>query len=529
MTLQEPLLDTSSIFITSDVNPYHQNDKFFRGVYMYWRKRGFATLLLSQLLDVVASAFLILMLLVPCTIVDWSALAHHTHHKTCPDGTSNTANVFSTDCYGNHPVAWRRVETLAAGWYVVLAALGLYATLYLSHVVRSSWDLWRMRQFYTTVLHMDAPTLVRVSWETIMPQLLTVCNTTPAAAAAFGFVPPPDVVWTALHVVNAITRQQNFFIALVHDHVVHFDGWGGRPFFPASLHMYLNRVLHVTIDPALPTVDQTRQLQWAFRSLAVGAAVLAPVLCAYRIGYILFRYVDEWRNHPHTAATRLWTPWARCYLREYCELDHVFEARLVAAYKPTTEYLNLVYFMPGAAVARFGVFLCGGLLALLLALAFVLDENFLTVILMGGRSVAFWVLVLSLLLAFGRSFVPADNVVMTPALTLNVIKTALAWPPDTPLDGTVVDPQLATTLGHLFSSRLVLIAEELVGLLYIPYLLAFVLPQRAAAIAAFYTEHTDQHPEMGSVCRFALFRGNTNAKMELSRYHFQHHYPQWAP
>lgn len=526
MTLREPLLDSSSLFITSDTG--HKNDKFFRGVYRYWRKRGFTTLVISQLLDILASTFIFIVGITLVTVVNFTALAQRAQHKTCPDGSANTADIFQSDCYGNWPVKFTRLGDLSPEWYIALAGLALYALGYLLHLVRSFWDLWRMRQFYTTVLRIDAETLVRLSWETIMGPLLTACNTNAPAVANFGFYSTPGVFLTELHVVNAITRKQNFFVALVQDQILHFPGWSDRPFFPASLQMYIDRVLQSTFAIPLSPSEQVRQLKLYFRGLALGAVVLAPLLCVYRVGYILFRYAEEWRNQPHTATTRLWTPWARCFLREYCELDHVFETRLVEAHKPANDYLNLVYFMPGTALARFCVFICGGSILVLLGLAFVLDENFLMVTLTTGRTVAFWLGIFSLVLSFCRSFIPAENVVITPALTLTAVKTALAWPATNPLNSTVVDPHVAAELGHFFVSRLTLIAEEVVGLVYIPYLMAFVLPQRAPAIIDFYTDHTEQHPEMGSVCRFGLFQGAQNAKMELSRFHFQHHYPQWT-
>jgi autophagy-related protein 9 len=276
------------------------------------------------------------------------------------------------------------------------------------------------------------------------------------------------------------------------------------------------------------------ELRWWFRAMAVVNLLLAPGIFVFRIAHFVFRYVDEWRRRPGTLAARQWDPWAQWKLREFCELDHVFESRLRRAHKPAVQYVDMFTSELSSILARFVLVICGGFVLVSLGLTFVFDEEYLVVELSPGRSVAFWMAAAGVVMALASAFVPDENHIFDPAEKLEKAAEHMHYYPDE-WKGREGLPQTYKAVTQLFSYKLSVFAKELLSVLLTPYMLWFVLPGQARGIAEFFARTTRRCAIVGDACHYALFekqegsRVADNAKMELSMLHFHQQFPQWQP
>ena len=85
-----------------------------------------------------------------------------------------------------------------------------------------------------------------------------------------------------------------------------------------------------------------------------------------------------------------------------------------------------------------------------------------------------------------------------------------------------------TEFANMFAYRLVVFLEEILSVFLTPYVLWFILPRAAPEIATFFADNTETQPGLGDVCRFALFKGNGDDKMESSMMHFKQMHPSWG-
>lgn len=334
----------------------------------------------------------------------------------------------------------------------------------------------------------------------------------------------------------------NFNIAMFNQNVIDpsftLPWLGKRTFLPLSLQVNIDRVFDAVVydDKANVCItasnyeERVEDLQWRFRSMAVVNLLLAPGILVFRAAYFVFRYLNDWRRQPHTLATRQWTPWARWRMREFCEMDHVFEDRLARAHKPATEYVGMFYSELGSILARFSVFVCGGVVVVLLILAFRFDEDFFLTELSPDGSVAFWIGLLGMAMALTSPFIRRNNVVFAPAAKLEETAKHIHTYPDEWKTQDAGSLTVYHQFTAMFSYRLIQFLDEILAIVITPYMLWFVLPGSARAIATYFVENTQRRPLIGDVCQFALFEtSTTNDKMELSMINFRQHYPTWQP
>lgn len=541
-SLIDPLLQSEqrhhqSVVIPTGFQHGYSADLFLRRAYQYWQRKGAVCIVVGQLVDLMISFFILCVVLVLCGAVDYDALGRRLQHMDCANGTRNSQSIFRTDCHGNRPVDIYALRH--AGWVLWLAS-ALCCACWLAalvHTIGSIPQLLEMRKFYRAVLKISDQTVQTTPWDTVMRRI--------SRAQDHYMIAESGTELTELQIVNCITRTTNYTVGMYNDAVIDPKitiSWLGASF------IYLPLSLEYNLDYALTKVayDQRRNMtihthnqeekaqelrRW-FRVLAAVNLLLAPGILVFRAAHFIFRYVDEWRRRPGALAARQWDPWARWKLREFCELDHVFDDRLRRAHKPAVAFVGMFNSELQSILARFVLVVCGGFVIVCLATAVVYDDGFLTVDLTLNRSVAFWISVASVAMAGASAFVPDENDVFAPTEKLEKAAQHTHYYP-TEWKGREGLPQTYAAFTALFTYKLTVFAKELLSVLLTPYMLWCVLPRQAGAIAAFFARTTRRCDVVGDVCQYALFDGTgepaPHSKMELSMIHFQDQYPGWKP
>lgn len=313
-----------------------------------------------------------------------------------------------------------------------------------------------------------------------------------------------------------------------------------------------------------------------YRVAAVVGILLSPFVLAFLIADFFLQHGESFRNRPSSLlGLRHWSNEAKWLFRDFNELDHFFRRRLARAYEPALNYASNFSSPTLAALARTLEFVVGALLTLLVLLALAWSDDALTRLDVAfGRSALWWMGLLAALLAGLRAFSSsssstagssAEARVFDPAAHLRATAKCTHYMPRA-WHGNEQSAVVRDDFFRLFGLRFYLYLRELLSVLFTPYLLFFVLPERATDSLRFLVQNTDYVAGVGYVCRFASLRlardgdssfattndqenatatekedssfgggggrgggGAKYGKMEASHANFSGHYRRWRP
>lgn len=163
-------------------------------------------------------------------------------------------------------------------------------------------------------------------------------------------------------------------------------------------------------------------------------------------------------------------------------------------------------------ISRFVAFVAGAL-ASVLALASVIDpELFLGFELTPDRTVLFYLGVFGTVWAVARGVVPEETLVFDPEYALNNVVEYTHYLP-AEWRGRLHSNEVKKEFTMLYQMKVVIFIEELLSIIFTPFILWFSLPKCSDRLVDFFREFTVHVDGLGYVCSFAVFdfkKGGSN-------------------
>lgn len=171
-------------------------------------------------------------------------------------------------------------------------------------------------------------------------------------------------------------------------------------------------------------------------------------------------------------------------------------------------------------ICRFVAFVTGALAAVL-ALASVIDpELFLGFEITSERTVLFYLGVFGTVWAVARGVVPEETLVFDPEYALNDVIEYTRYLP-AQWRGRLHSDEVRKEFALLYQMKVVIFLEELLSIVFTPFVLWFSLPKCSDRLVDFFREFTVHVDGLGYVCSFAVFDfkkgGNTTAQHRADR------------
>ena len=243
---------------------------------------------------------------------------------------------------------------------------------------------------------------------------------------------------------------------------------------------------------------------------------------------------------------------ARWKFRDFNELPHALQLRLNRSYPKSNRYINQFPQRKLGIVAKFISFVAGAV-ALSLTFFSIFDDDFLLSFhITPGRSVIWYLGIFGMIWTAARSFVPDPHLVFDPdMLLMDVVDETHYLPAEWKLHGLHSD-LVRREFSALFEYRVVLFLQELLSVVFAPFILWFSLPKSAFRMVDFFREFTVHVDGVGWLCSFAVFdfqnfnamrgiRPNvasklpqnamaaTEDKLASSMVTFKKNFPEWEP
>ena len=385
--------------------------------------------------------------------------------------------------------------------------------------------LKHMHDFYYYLLGVSDAEVQTISWQELVSRLMTLRDANPTTAAVVSpkhrrFLGSQSKQRMDAHdIANRLMRKENYMIALVNkdilDLTLPIPFLRNRQLFSRTLEWNLNLCIMDYVfnqQGQLRTLflkdSHRRALSDGLRRRFIFAGVMnifiAPFIVVYYTMHYFFRYFNEFKKNPSQIGSRQYTPLAEWKFREFNELWHLFERRVNMSYPFASRYIDQFPKDKTVQVARFVAFISGAL-ASVLALASVIDpELFLGFEITHDRTVLFYLGIFGTVWAFARGLAPEETDVFDPEYALLELIDFTHYFPST-WKGRLHSDEVRKEFAVLYQMKIVIFLEELLSMIFTPFVLWFSLPKCSDRLIDFFREFTVHVDGMGYLCSFAVF------------------------
>lgn len=406
--------------------------------------------------------------------------------------------------------------------------LWLFSIFWIYQAVRYVLDLRRLyhlHDFYHYLLGISDTDIQTISWQEIVSRLMALRDSNPSTAGAVSakhrkFLGSQSKQRMDAHdIANRLMRKDNYLIALFNkdilDLTLPIPFLRNRQLFSRTLEWNLHFCI---LDYVFNDQGQVRTLflkDTHRKALSDGLRrrflisgllniFIAPFFLIYFMMHYFFRYFNEYQKNPSQIGSRQYTPLAEWKFREFNELQHLFQRRINMSYPFATRYIDQFPKDKTVQISRFVGFIAGAL-ASVLALASVVDpELFLGFEITHDRTVLFYLGVLGTVWAVARGIVPEETLVFDPEFALREVIDFTHYQP-AHWQGKLHSDEVRTEFAMLYQMKVLIFLEELLSMIFIPFVLWFSLPKCSDRLIDFFREFTVHVDGLGYVCSFAVF------------------------
>lgn len=497
----DPEIYKAKVKALSEWNNITNMDQFLGFVYEYYINRGHGPMILHDISNLAKLGFVIIFASILAFCVDWSFLgqpASSAHHPKLWEVIS-VANFF------------RQISIFG---FICLAVFGGYWWIQCLRFWNRLPLYDQVARFYHHLLDIEDKQFGdTVDFADICDGIMKLHDKNKIVGDSLD----------ARDICNRIMRRDNYMIALFNRDLLHLND--GLPKFMGSNAILLTRILEWNIvfcllgyvfegerssirAAFLKTTQRDRlasELRKRFQLLAVINFLLAPFLLVFIGVYFLFRYGEELYRKPTSVTDRQYSTWSHWTLREFNELEHIFEKRLAASHDKAMKYIESFPAPRYTAAVKFISFVAGSIVLVLLVMTVVNEDLLMHFELAEGKSVIWFLGFFGAILTISRSLIPNprsqyfDKVGLIEEVSAHLHYSPEAWKRNPE------SLSVRQELKELFPTRYQLFVREFIGLFLNPFILYHSLPKNAEELVEFFREFSVQVDGLGYVCSFALF------------------------
>lgn len=404
----------------------------------------------------------------------------------------------------------------------------LFVFLWICKLFQYFLDIRRLRHmhnFYHYLLEIPDSDIQTVSWQEVVKRLMLLRDSNPTTAAGVTerhrrFMGSQSKQRMDAHdIANRLMRRDNYLIALINkdilDLTLPIPFFKNRQLFSKTLEWNLSLCIldyvfneQGQVRPLFLKDTHRRILSDGLRRRFLFAGFMnvlcAPFIIIYFMMLYFFRYFNEYQRNPSQIGSRQYTPLAEWKFREFNELWHLFQRRINMSYPFASRYVDQFPKDKTIQLSRFIAFITSAL-ASVLALASVIDpELFLGFEITPERTVLFYLGVFGTVWAVARGAVPEENLVFDPEYALSNVTEYTHYLPGH-WRGRLHSDEIRTEFALLYQMKVIIFLEEILSIIFTPFILWFSLPKCSDRLVDFFREFTVHVDGLGYVCSFAVF------------------------
>lgn len=495
-------------------------DEFYRTMYEYYYEKGINTFICTKITNLLTLLFTISLSFFFFIGIKWDEI-----NNTCLNKEScNNNNYINTDPFLKGNIFFN---------FIIITFISVFSIYFICNLlIFLLIDIKRIKKihkFYVKFLKINQKELQILSWDQIIGRLKKLHND--GFKIQFKDEPP-----TAHEIAARIMRNDNLFICLINQGFFDIDIKINNTIYNIYLgNMLLWNIRNIILgdlfdnDFKLRTSWRNgnikRSLKCKVRLYSIISFLIMPFFIIFYFCYFILNIAHEFhqKTSSNSISNEKWTSMAKWKFREYNELPHIFEKRLIKSIPFTMHYLKLFNNPFNIKIARFISFLTGSIIGLIIIAVYITSDNILSIELLPfyGLNVLQLLTISGVVLSVSRSYIPEiinkNNLEDNPNKILEEITKYTHYIPNLWINrGHTYE--VYNEITKLFKKPIQCFIEDFISTLMIPYILWFKLIPKCdniVNIVNYMVEpemNSDMNYCMGDMCGPSLFLKSRNYK-----------------
>ncbi|EGW31409.1 uncharacterized protein SPAPADRAFT_51426 [Spathaspora passalidarum NRRL Y-27907] len=504
-------------------------DEFLSDVYYYYCGKGLANIIISRIIDLLILVFILLFTVFLKWGINYEYFAQWRQEQ---DKHITLSDLIIPNFLFNRVPILAKFLLFGFFIYVLLRVIQLYFDY--------NYKLREIRNFYHYLINIDDEELMTINWKTIVERLMllkdynTLTSTNDPQRHYVNDL-SSKVRLNAHDIANRIMRRENYMIAMMNKDILDLTLFDNR-FFSITQNSILTKTLEWNLKLCIDNFiynqngqinssilkdynrnQLAKELTSRFKLAAIINLLLCPFIAIYFVLLYFYRYFNEFKSNPSSlVGSRQYTPFAQWKLREFNELPHFFNKRLLLSIGPANTYIN--QFPKGYIainVMKLINFVSGALLAILVIMGIWYEDeshSFWAFELTEGRSSLFYISIFGTIWAVtGNTPTSASEIssnsesfVYDPEASLRYVSQFTHYLPST-WNKKLHTIEVKNSFCELYSLKILIILNEIFSIVLTPFILWFKISANSGAIIDFFREYSIHVDGLGYVCYFAMF------------------------
>jgi autophagy-related protein 9 len=489
-------------------------DNFLHEVYMYYLHHGFWSIILRRVLGLMTISFIVGFSYFLGACIDYSSIR----------GSTQMSEILIPRCAS-------KMGTVAN---VVLWCITFFCITKMFQYAIDTKRLWNLHEFYRHLLDITDNDIQTTSWQEIVSRLMAlrdanpnIVTKKPSKNREFAGTQNKERL-DAHDIANRLMRRENYMIAMINkdllDLTLPIPFFRNRQLFSRTLEWNIHQCI---MDYVFNSRGQVRKLflkdthrkalseGLRRRFIFAGTAnlIIAPFLITYFLVEYFFENFTEFQRNPSLIGSRQYNPLAEWKFREFNELWHLFQKRVNMSYPFAGRYVNQFPKAKTLQAAKFVAFVSGALASVLALLSVIDPELFLGFEVTKDRTVLFYVSLFGSIWALARGMLPDDDHVHVydPEVALAEVIEFTHYKPSH-WEDRLHSNEVRSEFVQLYQMKIVITLEEVLSMIFTPFVLWYSLPKCSDRIIDFFREFTIHVDGIGYVCTFAEFNLGRNPR-----------------
>ena len=420
-----------------EIQESYLKKEFLSKLYNYYINGGFYNIILTELINILTSSFLIFYTIFLYNCIEWNKI-FKISEKTTLQELIHINTYFKLDVF-----FW--------AMFIIFVFIILCKIL---NLVNSFIEYKKISLFYNEKLQINDNELNVITWKEVIYKLKN------------NYTNNNDI--NIYYINNKICCKDNYFITIIDKDILKIK-YLTKMMEWNIIFCIINSIFDSDLKFNKKFLSQNKtyisNIKTKLQVISIINFVFMPIIIMYLLFYYLFKYGEKFYNNPKYIATRNWTLLSKWKLRNYNELYHECKNKYTESYNICNEYVNLFPNLILQTFSKFLIFIFSSVFVILIFIS-IINENVLIKLYITNTKQTLWFIgILGSLIAIFKSSIK-DKQPYYPKEKMELLKDKINCIPDNWLENT---HKINNNFFKYYQYQIVILLKDLFYSLTMPF------------------------------------------------------------
>ena len=468
------------------LNVFKKDKLFFNNVYCYYQRGGYWVILVENISNILVLTLVSSFLMFIIFFVNWIEIGECHSEETCKDLLQ----------YIVVPLSFYNIDIIFI-MFIILIMISI-ALFCMSIIMITEIFKYMKYRLYFKLIGINSDEIKNMSWLEIIDKMI-----------AYDKSLNRDII------VGSIMKKDNFLIAIVSLNIFNMNNMYYTKSFIWLINMGIQNQIFdgkMYITKFNKIIINREKIKLSLKIIAIFQILLLPLIFLILIvHYVVNLTTDIYTKRTYN--TKEWTPYARLLFREYNELPHIFDERIIKSYDYANKYEQTFNFPLVNVVVKKLIFVLGTYLTIFVMMA-LYDENLVLYMNLFDRNVIWYIAILTSLISLLRMMIinPSSIDESSDELLLKMSKHTHYLPNNWTYSNNKYET--LTEFKTLYKQRFVNITIEIFITIILPWYILFGSFDDINTVIKFIEDNTTFNDDIG-----LMLNTNYQLNSQIDNYH----------